>query len=280
MRVRKTVVLAALAFGVSFFSACVATQQDVLDLEAQTDALKQQLVGLQKTLSSLQDNQADLSEQVKNLHDDLGVYTETIKENEGQMSDLSSKIDDMRVQIANQVLSIGKVLTAQQIKSLEAQKAALEKDEKARGHSPTEIFNSADIRLGLKNYDLAAKGFSEYLQKYPNGAFADAALYKLARCYYGLKEWKEAGEQFALFMTRYPKSNLIPSTRLMYARCLIHLGGKKKEAEQYLESVENDFPQTLEAHSAALTLKKLIHSSKPPKSKKKIKRQAPQAQSQ
>ncbi len=278
MRGRKTVVFAALAFGVSFFSACVATQQDVLDLEAQTDALKQQLGGLQQTLTSLQGNQADLSEQVKNLHDDLGVYTETIKENEGQMSDLSSKIDDMRVQIANQVLSIGKALTDQQIKSIEAQKAALEKDEKSRAHSPTEIFNSADIRLGLKNYELAAQGFSEYLQKYPSGAFADAALYKLARCYYGLKEWKKAGEHFALFMTRYPKSNLIPSTRLMYARSLIHLGGKKKEAEQYLESVENDFPKTPEAHAAALELKRLIHESLKPA--KKIKKPQKQAQPQ
>ncbi len=275
MRVRKTVLFAALAFGVSFLSACVATQQDVIDLEAQTDALKQQLVGLQKTLSSLQDNQADLSEQVKNLHDDLGVYTETIKENESQMGDLSSKIDDMRVQIANQVLSIGKALTAQQIKSIEAQKAALEKDEKSRAHSPTEVFNSADIRLGLKNYDLAAQGFNEYLQKYPTGAFADAALYKLGRCYYGLKEWKKAGEKFALFMTRYPKNNLIPSTRLMYARSLIHLGGKKQEAEQYLESVENDFPRTPEAHAAALELKRLLHKiSHKTKTKKKNKGQA------
>lgn len=258
---RKGVLFVVLACGLASLNACVATQQDVLDLEAQTDALKQQIVGLQQTLSSLQSNQADLSEEVKNLHDDLGVYTETIKENEGQMKDLASKIDDMRVQIANQVLSIGKALTTQQIKSMEAQKAALEKDAKSRANSPTELFNAADIRLGLKEYDLAAQGFQGYIQKFPSGAFADAALYKLARCYYGLKNWKKAGEKFAVFMTRYPKSNLIPSARLMYARSLIHLGGKKKEARQYLESVENDFPGTPEAHAAGLTLKRIARKT-------------------
>jgi TolA-binding protein len=258
---RKGFFFVVLACGLAGLSACVATQQDVLDLEAQTDALKQQIVGLQQTLTSLQSNQADLSEQVKNLHDDLGVYTETIKENEGQMNDLSSKIDDMRSQIASQVLSIGKALTSQQIKSMEAQKAALEKDAKAHANSPTELFNEADIRLGLKNYNLAAQGFHDYLEKFPNGAFADAALYKLARCYYGMKNWKKSGEKFALFLSKYPKNNLIPSARLMYARCLIKIGGKQKEVRQYLESVENDFPGTPEAHAATLEIKRLARRS-------------------
>ncbi len=258
---RKRLFFVVLSFGLASLSACVATQQDVLDLEAQTDALKQQIVGLQQTLTSLQGNQADLSEQVKNLHDDLGVYTETIKENEGHMNDLASKIDDMRAQIASQVLSIGNALTTQQIKNMEAQKAALEKAAKARSNSPTEIFNAADIRLGLKNYDLAAQGFRDYLAKFPDGAFSDAALYKLARCYYGLGNWKKSGEKFALFLSKYPKSNLIPSARLMYARCLIKIGGKKKEARQYLESVENDFSGTPEAHAAALEIKRLSHHS-------------------
>lgn len=258
---KKAFLFVGFACALASLSACVATQQDVLDLEAQTDALKQNIVGLQQTLTSLQNNQADLSEQVKNLHDDLGVYTETIKENETQMNALSSKIDDMRAQIASQVLSIGKALTAQQIRSIEAEKSALEKDAKARANSPTELFNAADIRLGLKNYDLASQGFKNYLQQFPTGAFADAALYKLGRSYYGLGNWKKSGEKFALFLNQYPKSNLIPSARLMYARCLIKLGGKKKEARQYLQSVENDFPGTPEAHAAALELKRLSHKT-------------------
>src|SRR3989344_4646181 len=88
-------------------SGCLATQQDMVDLENQTDELK-------KTISSMQANQADLSVQMKQLHDDLSAFTETIKESQGEMSKLSSKLDDMGANVANKVADIGSSLSAHQ----------------------------------------------------------------------------------------------------------------------------------------------------------------------
>jgi len=258
---KRALQIATLAAGLS---SCVATQQDVLDLENQTDQLKAQVGDLKNAVSSMQANQADLHVQMKQLHEELGVFSETMKESQSQMSKLSSKLDDMSAAIASKVASIGSALTTQQAKGLDEQKAALAKQEAslakqeaALSNSPSDLFNTADVRLSLKNYDLAAKGFADYAAKFPNGALIDVAAYKLGQAYYGLGKWEAAGRQFALVLERYPKSEMTASARLMYAMSLIQMKKSLEEARQYLESIAADFPSSPEAKAAARQLKKL-----------------------
>ena len=243
----------------ALLSGCVATQHDVLELSAQTEGLKAQVGDLKQTISSMQANQADLSVQMKQLQESLGAFAETVKESQGEMAKLSSKLDDMSAAVTNKVASIGSTLTAQQAKSLEEQKASLAKQEAAasKAASATELFNAADVRLGLKSFSLAAKGFEEYLSRFPGGALVDVATYKLGQAYYGDKKWEPAGRHFALVLEKYPKSGLIPSARLMYALCLINMKKNLPEARQYLESIPSDFPSSPEAKAAAQHLKKL-----------------------
>lgn len=230
---------------------CVATQKDVIELSNQADELKDQIAELKKTVGSMQGNQADLSVQMKQLNESLLSFTEAVKENQGAMANLSSKLDDMGQAVTAKVSAIGTSLSAQQAKNLEEQKAALSQS------GPSELFNQADVRLGLKSYEIAAKGFEDYLAQYPKGALADAAAYKLGQSYYGLKKWEKAGQQFAVVLEKHPKSGLTASSRLMYALCLISLKRNLSEARQYLESISVDFPKSPEAKAAADHLKKL-----------------------
>lgn len=236
-------------------AGCVATQKDVLELSNQTDELKAQIGDLKKTVASMQANQADLSVRMKQLHESLTGFTETMKEGQGEMAKLSSKLDDMSAQVENKVASIGSTLTAQQAKSLEEQKAALASAKE--GGTASELFNTADVRLAVKSYQLAAKGFEDYLRRFPKGALADVATYKLGQSYFGLKHWEDAGRQFALVLEKFPKSEMTASARLMYALCLVNLKRNLAEARQYLESVTVDFPKSPEAKAAASHLKKL-----------------------
>ncbi len=258
---------AAILLGaVTLLSGCVATQQDVLDLESQSDQLKAQITNLNKTVNDLQANQADLAIQMKQLGDNLGTFTEAVRENQDEMTKLSSKLDDMSAAVATKVAQIGSSLTTAQQKSFQAQQQALQKAEQERLNSPTELFNTADVRLALRDYALAEAGFSQYVQKFPDGALIDAATFKLAQSYYGQKKWKDAGQQFALFLQKFPKSDMIPSARLYYALCLLDLGRGKKEAREYLESIVSDYPKSPEAKQAAQYLKKLARARRKTKS--------------
>ncbi len=253
---------AALLAGALFLSACVATQKDVLDIENQTDNLKVQITDLKATISSMQANQADLSVQMKQLHDDLTAFNETIKENQDQMTRLSSKLDDMSAAIASKVASIGTSLTVQQAKSLDDQKAELAKQEaaiaaQASQTNPTDLFTTADARLQVKSYALAAKGFEEYIARFPQGALIDVAIYKLGDAYFGQKKWEAAGRQFAIVLEKYPKSDMTASARLKYALALISMKKNYTEARQYLESIPSDFPTSPEAGAAKRELKRL-----------------------
>lgn len=247
---KRAVPLLALALATA---GCVATQKDILDLESQTDELKDQVGELKKTVGSMQANQADLSVQLKQLHEDLTAFIETMKSGQQEMSRLSSKLDDMGASVTRKVESIGSSLSAQQQKNNEEQKAALAKSQ----DNPTELFNTADVRLGIKSYSLAAKGFEEYISRYPKGALVEVAHYKLGQAHYGERRWEPAGRQFAIVLERFPKSELTPSARLMYALSLIGMKRNLEEAKQYLESVTVDFPKSPEAKAAATQLKKL-----------------------
>ena len=236
-------------------SGCVATQRDVLELENQTDELKHQVSDLKKTITSMQSNQADLSVQMQRLQESLTSFGETMRRSEAEMNGLGAKIDDLAATIGNKVAAIGTTLTTAQAKSLDEQKAALASQ--IQQGTPSELFQSAEVRLSKKNYDLAAKGFEEYLSRYPKGALSDVAVYDLGEAYYGLKKWETAGRQFGIYLEKHPKGGLVASARLMYALCLINLRRGTAEARQYLESVIADFPSSQEAKAAGQHLKKL-----------------------
>jgi len=262
--------LPLIAAAALFFSGCIATQRDVLEIENQADDLRVQVADLKKTVTSMQANQADLSVQIKQLREDLGAYTEAIKDSQDSMTQLSAKLDNMSANVASKVASIGSTLTAAQAKNLAEQKAALEKEhatlaqEQAalsnQGPSSTDLFYTAEVRLSKKNYALAAQGFEDYISSFPTGALIDVATYNLGQAYFGQKRYADAGKQFALLLEKYPKSDHTASGRLMYALSLIRLGGHLPEARQYLESIGTDFPTSPEAKAAARQLKKLKQS--------------------
>lgn len=240
-------------------NGCVATQRDMLELGNQTDELKHQVLDLKTTVTTLQSNQAELAVSMKELLKNLSAFDETIRESQTNMQRLSSKLDDMSAGISDKVSSIGETLVTQQAKIAADQKAASSRQ------APSELFHDAEVRLAKKDFDLAAKGFEEYIAKHPKGALIDVAVYNLGESLYRMNQWESAGKQFGLFLDRYPKSKLTASGRLMYAMCLVKLKRNTDEAKQYLDSIVTDFPSSNEAKAAAKEIKKI--EEPPPKKK-------------
>ena len=251
---------AALAGAALLLSSCVATQKDVLDLSQQSEEVKTQVEELKKTVGSLQANQADLSVSIKQLREELTAYTETVKASQGDMTKLSTKLDELGAQISGKVAALGQTITQAQTKGLEDQKAALAE---AKRESATDVFYTAEKRLQARDHAQAAKGFEQYLREFPKGDLLDVASYDLGLAYFGLRQWEKAGRQFAIVLEKYPKSGQTPGARLHYALALINLKKGGDEARAYLESVQNDFPKSPEAKEASAALKRL--SKKPAK---------------
>lgn len=250
MTLRRSAVPLLLALALS---SCVATQKDVLDLSEQSDALKEQVEDLKKTVASMQANQADLSVQIKNLREDLSAYTETVKSSQGDMGKLSTKLDELGAQISGKVAALGQTITQAQQRGLEEQKAALEA---AKAPSATDLFVTAEKRLQAKDFAGAAKGFEAYLKDHPKGELAELAAYDLGLAYFGQKAWEKAGRQFALVLDKHPKGSQTAGARLRYAQCLLNLKKNPDEARVYLESIQAEFPRSPEAKEAAAALKR------------------------
>jgi TolA-binding protein len=251
-----------LALTASTLAGCVATQQDVLGLSQQTDDLKSQVDDLKKTVVSMQANQADLAVHIQQLREDLSAYSETVKASQGDMGQLSSKLDALGVQISGKMTQLGATLGASlsaaqlaQQKGLAEQRSEIEAQ--GRETAATELLVTSQNRLEAKDFALAAAGFEDYLKRFPGGDLTDVTLYDLGLSYFGLKQWAKAGQKFALLLDKYPKSGQTPGARLHYARCLLQLGKGRDEAVAYLQSIKTDFPKTPEAVEAAAELKRL-----------------------
>lgn len=270
--------LPAAALAASCLCGCVATQRDILDLSAQTDSVTVQMQALRKSLNTLQANQADLAVKLDQMKADVGVLNETLKDNQQSNSRLAAKMDDLAAVMTSKVASLGETLSIQQKKLVEeraedrkraeedrkkaeepkdSEEEVLKTEEPSSGPTPSQIYQSALVQFNQKKYDLAAQGFTLYLQKYPKGEVADLAAYHLGGALYAQKDYEGAARQYALVLDRFPKSDLTPATRLKYAQCLLDLKTHLDEAKRYLQSIPEDFPNSPEAKVAAQTLRKL-----------------------
>lgn len=230
---KKTVVF-FLPFLTLLLCGCLATQGSL-------DGVNNQLNVLNSNINDLRKNQADLSAKMDTLSGDLMQNSDSNRDVGRRMSEMSAKIDDSNTMIAR----------------LLDKKSAVDNI-----MVPSTLYSEARTYLMQKNYEEAIKGFELYLEKYPDGEFAENAEYYMGDAYFGLKKWKEAAVSYAAILTKYKNSKFAASARLKYAQSILELEdkSKKKEAITYLKSVVQDYPGYPEARIAKEKLKELTAS--------------------
>jgi len=105
------------------------------------------------------------------------------------------------------------------------------------------------------NYDLAIKGFQEYLKAYPNRALADNSVYWIGEAYYIQKDYVNAQKWYEKLIAEYPNSEHLASAKLKLGMALFNQRFKTK-AKQYFEDVIREFPGTDQANQAAEMLQR------------------------
>lgn len=233
MKILKAASVAAYA---AFLSGCVATQQDMLQMQSQMDDLN-------TNLSTMQKNQADLAIKMDDLTRNLVAFSEELEEVSKKMDGFNAGLTRVNSDISSKVSNLSEKMEKQQ-------------KEVAMELLPDKIYAGAYSRMANGNYDEAVLGFAKYIKKFPKGELLEGAYYNLARSYYSGKRWKEAAIAYAAFLDKFAGSFRVPSARLHYALALLKLPeNKKDEAEKYLKSVIKDYPRSPEAETAGEKLK-------------------------
>lgn len=219
-------------------SGCVATQQDMLQMQSQMDDLN-------SNLSTMQKNQAELAVKMEDLSKNLNSSSENMKDITVQMDKLSGQLSDLDSAMNKRVNAIGQTMRKQQ-ESMETELL------------PAKIYNDAYNAFLNNNFDGAATGFKTYLAKFPSGELVEGAYFYLGESLYLKAHWQEAALSYANVLEKFPKSQRIPAARLKYAMSLLKLPeDKKSEAMKYLYSVVHDFPKAQEAETAKDLITKL-----------------------
>ncbi len=226
-----------LSLPIILLTACVATQQDVLQVQSQMD-------NLSETISSMQKNQAELAVKMEELSRDLNASSESMKDISSQMTKLSEQLDNLDNAMNKRVNAIGQTIKKQQ----ESVESAL---------LPSKMYNEAYSAFQQDKFDEAISGFKQYIVDYPNGELTEGAYFFLGESLYLKTEWAQAAWSYASMLEKFPKSGRIPAARLKYAQCLLKMPTPKKdEAIKYLKSVVRDYPTSPEAETAKAQLAK------------------------
>ena len=117
------------------------------------------------------------------------------------------------------------------------------------------MYRSAYLDVHKGDYDMAIRGFREFLKRYPGTSLSDNALYWIGECYFTQKDYAKSQESFEKLLKDYPQSEFLAAAKLKLAMSLYYQKNKTK-AKQYFQEVIKSYPGTDEANQAAEMLKR------------------------
>ncbi len=119
----------------------------------------------------------------------------------------------------------------------------------AKGADERSSYTAAFDTLRAGRYADAARQFQDFLQRYPDGAYAPNALYWLGESYYVTQNYALAQQQFQALLDRYPTHDKAAGALLKVG--LSQYGLKQLDAaEATLSQVGQRFPGTEPARTA------------------------------
>ncbi|MFW5970088.1 MAG: tol-pal system protein YbgF [Halofilum sp. (in: g-proteobacteria)] len=131
------------------------------------------------------------------------------------------------------------------------------------GSDPSDEREAYDAAFGMLKdgrYSEAASAFSDFVEKYPDGPYADNAQYWLGESRYVTREFEEALEAFRKVVSDHPDSGKIPDARLKIGYSLYELD-RMDDAREALEEVVKEHDDSAVARLAEDRLLKIKEES-------------------
>lgn len=238
--------LLVLLFGCSGDEERMKMRRDIANLQEQIYKLEQTDQSMQQRLDAtirqtnerLEDrlSEANQAEQIRSIRD-------TLLQLEARLTDLETKLAQK-----NKAVTLVTPSTDETSPSSEPDSSVLGSDVEIQ-------FNTSYGDFSRAKYDLAAYGFEELLNNFPDSPYAEQCHYYLGRSYYELKRWQDANTQFGTIIQKYPKGSFYRQSLLYQGKSYYYLNMHARAVSRLQELIKNH-PGTQEADLARSFLKR------------------------
>lgn len=128
----------------------------------------------------------------------------------------------------------------------------------ARSETPESeaAYRAAFGQLKAGQYEQSIKGFTQYLQQYPNGQYADNAQFWIGEAYYVMRKYEAAIGQYQHLIANYPDSQKQAHAMLKIAYSFDELG-RGDQAVQILNQLKQKYPDSSAARLADERLQRI-----------------------
>jgi TolA-binding protein len=190
------IILAVAAASLCFFSGCSSLTllriKELQQVEAHVDSARTDLSAQQAALHQEQKNQdellrlirADMQVRFEELSQRFSSLEGSLSESKFKLSQIEKKTQDFQ----------------------EQWKAKAAADSVASSQKKTQVEKMFQIAYGdfmAGRYDLAANGFNDIMNQFPDASMTDEASYWYAECFYGKKEFEKAEQLYVDYLRKY-----------------------------------------------------------------------------
>jgi TolA-binding protein len=227
---KKIILLAIMVSSMVFFSGCLASKQDAINIKLELRELRKEIERFRKV-------NADLATNIESQNVYLQQIAGKVDESNYKFSDMILRKESL-TEISNRLSSIEDKLFKLWVSTVPIASAL-----------PEDIYDMAKKDYIRGNYDLAISGFNKLINDYPDCSLIPKARYELALTYYASGAWQNASNELDTFLGLYNNNELTPSVMLAKARCLKRLG-QHVEAKKLFDVIIKTYPFSDEAKSS------------------------------
>lgn len=119
-----------------------------------------------------------------------------------------------------------------------------------------ELYKAAYKKFQMNDTDGAIKGFTSFINLYPNSPLADNAHFWIGECYYSMKDYDRAILEYDKVIKNYPNADKVPSAMLKEGYAFAELG-EIGSARVVLNDLIQKYPEEPQADLAKKKLEKL-----------------------
>jgi tol-pal system protein YbgF len=209
----------------------------ILDLRTQVDALQQSKAESSAVL--------DLSNQNEQLRQEVARLNGQIEMLTNELANAQQRQKDFYVDLDNR------------LRKLEPQSVSVDGKDATVQVSEQQSYDNALALFKSGNYKKSGAAFADFIQQYPQSAYAPSAQYWIGNAFYSQNDYRNAIAAQQTLIKKYPDNPKAADAMLNIASSYVALKDRKA-AKKSLESLVAQYPNT----PAAQTAKERLANSK------------------